>query len=274
LPNGGKKLQLTLSEMRNLDSGQKERLAIPQAPVWFANMPNSLKALLTILISVVGSAAAFLAYSTLVFSLLPLPPIPSHFNLIAGALCGLLYGLESGLLLSYSLNRLSGWLLLLCDLTWSYPNTLFGLVLGNLFYPFFGSLSRELSEGRNWISYAKQEGTTMQTLGIVNLGGDGFHERIHVFQARLFGPFFLPIFVSSYLVTTTLQLLWTCTLGLILYVCKERKVPYLRPSSDFALDGFFGWICYATPFELWAHTQKSGTYTQGREITKYSTRCS
>src|SRR5262245_18132057 len=130
-------------------------------------MSNILRALLTTVVSVVGSAAAFLAYSTLVLFLFPLPPIPTQFTLLAVALCGLLYGLESGLLLSYSLNRISGWLLLVCVLTWSYPNTLFGLVLGNLFYPFFGSLSRELSEGRNWISYAKEDGMPMQTLGIV-----------------------------------------------------------------------------------------------------------
>jgi hypothetical protein len=237
-------------------------------------MSNILKALLTIALSIVGSAAAFLAYSTLALSALPLPPIPTHVILIAGALCGLLYGLESGLLLSYSLNRISGWLLLFCDLTWSYPNTLFGLILGNLFYPFFGSLSRELSEGRNWISYAKQDGPPMQTLGVVNLGGDGFHEQIHVFQARLFGPLFLPIFVSSYLVTTVLQVLWTCTLGLALYLGKVREVPYFRPPSTFALDGFFGWICYATPFELWAHARRPGTYTSDREIAKYTTRYS
>ncbi len=252
---------------------RKEGQPYCATPVRLAHMSNIFKALLTIVLSVVGSTAAFLVYSDIIFSLLPLPPIPLQFALIAGALCGLLYGLESGFLLSYRLHQLSGWLLLLCDLTWSYPNTLFGLILGNLFYPFFGSLSRELSEGQNWVSYAKNEGSTMQTLGIVNLGGEGLHERIHVFQARLFGPFFLPIFVTSYLVTAALQILWTCTLGLILYLSKAREVPYLRPPTTFALGGFFGWICYATPFELWAHSRQTSGYAPPRGFTSFSARC-
>lgn len=235
-------------------------------------MSNILKALLTIVLSVAGSTAAFLIYTNILFSLLPLPPIPDHFVLLAGGLCGLLYGLESGFLLSYRLDRLSGWLLLFCDLTWSYPNTLFGLILGNLFYPFFGNLSRELSEGQNWVSYAKEDGGIMQTLGIVNLGGEGLHERIHVFQARLFGPFFLPVFIGSYLVTAALQILWTCTLGLALYLWKTREVPYLCPPTTFTAKGFFGWICYATPFELWAHARQDSAYMPGRGISSFSTR--
>lgn len=257
--------------MRDLDSPQKGRSAILGNFRMTATMSNLLKALLTIILSVAGSTAAFLAYSDIVFSLLPLPPIPLNSALVAGALCGFLYGLESGFLLSYRLDRLSGWLVLLCDLTWSYPNTLFGLILGNLFYPFFGSLSRELSEGKNWIAYAKEQEGTMQTLGIVNLGGEGLHERIHVFQARLLGPFFLPIFIASYIVTTVLQLLWSCTIGLFLYLRKARNVVYLRPPATFSPKGFFGWICYATPLELWAHARQTDKYMPGHGVSVSST---
>jgi hypothetical protein len=232
-------------------------------------MSNILKALLTIAFSIVGSTVAFLVYSDLLFTWLPLPSLPMDMAIIAGATCGLLYGLESGLLLRYYLSRPSGWFLLICDLTWSYPNTLFGLVLGNLFYPFFGSLSRELSEGQSWVAYAKSQGDTKQTLGTINLGGEGPHERLHLLQARLFGPFFLPVFVSAYVVTAALQVLWTVSVGLMLYLAKRREMPYLRPPMTFPLQGFFGWISYATPFELWAHARHTSVTRD--EISMFST---
>src|SRR5437773_10533584 len=95
---------------------------------------------------------------------------------IIGAIIGLLYGLEAGILLIYDLDAPKGWVELLLDLTWSFPNTVFGFVLGNLIYPFLGSLSREQSEGQGWIVYAR-EAELHQTLGTVNLGGAGQHER-------------------------------------------------------------------------------------------------
>lgn len=219
-------------------------------------MSSFVKALLTIVFSIVGSTAAFLFYSDLLFTWIPIPPLPMTFAIAAGALCGLLYGLESGLLLSYQLEKLSGWLLLLCDLTWSYPNTIFGLILGNLFYPFFGSLSRELSEGQSWVSYAKSGGDMKQTVGTINLGGEGPSERLHLFQARLFGPFFLPVFLASYGITSLLQLLWTSSLGTLLYLAGKRETAYLRPPKLFPAQGFFGWISFATPFELWAYGKR------------------
>ena len=175
---------------------------------------------------------------------------------------GLLYGLMAGLLRAYDLSSHTGVLTLLVDLTWSLPNTIAGFILGNLLYIFFGNPSRELSENRGWIAY-KARGTSgfgvnvLQTIGTVNLGGAGNHEPIHVLQARIFGPLFIPIVIMNYILTGTLQVLFTITLGAILKAAGKRDTPYFRPPEHSAVSGFFGWIYYATIFELWAYATES-----------------
>jgi hypothetical protein len=181
------------------------------------------------------------------------PPI-----FIAAMACGFLYGLETAILTSYDLGSLGGWLALLIDLTWSAPNTFFGFLLGNAVYIVFGKPSRAQSRHSAWVSFQPRSATgfgnnVLQTLGTVNLGGAGQHERMHVLQARIFGPAYLPLFFVFYVATTMVQVLWTISLGAILYAAKARTTAYLRPPSRSAVSGFFGWIYYATPFELWAY---------------------
>jgi hypothetical protein len=216
-------------------------------------MPNILKSLFTIVVSTVLSALAMLGYSVLIHVIIPFISLSTIAALISGAVAGLVYGLEAGLLLSYDLGSPAGWAVLVLDMTWSFPNTLFGLVIGNLFYPFLGSLSRTQSEGQGWVSYDRPGARVLQTLGTVNLGGAGNHERVHLWQARIFGPLYLPLFGASYVVTALLQGLWTITLGGLLYLLKMRDTPYLRPPEHSVVQGFFGWIYAATPFELWAY---------------------
>jgi hypothetical protein len=216
-------------------------------------MPNILKSLLTIVVSTLLSAAAMFGYSSLMHAIVPFLSLSTTAALISGAAAGLVYGLESGLLLSYDLGSISGWGVLFLDVTWSFPNTLFGLVIGNLFYPFLGGLSRTLSEGQGWVSYARPGGRVLQTLGTINLGGAGAHERVHLWQARIFGPLYLPLFGASYVITALLQILWTITLGGLFFLLKVRETPYLRPPEHSVVQGFFGWIYAATPFELWAY---------------------
>ena len=55
-----------------------------------------------------------------------------------------------------------------------------------------------------------------QTIGTVNLGGPGAHERIHLLQARILGPTFLVLVGLSYVVTAVIQLVWTITIGAVL----------------------------------------------------------
>lgn len=177
---------------------------------------------------------------------------------IAGAVVGAGYGLEAGILGSYDLSNRKGWIELLVDLTWSLPNTVFGFVIGNLIYVFFGNPSRADSENQGWIVY-KPRGSgafgnsVLQTLGTVNLGGAGQHEKMHLLQARIFGPLYLPLFGLSYVVTFTIQVLWTATLGALLRVLGVRKKASFEPPARSAVHGFFGWIYYATPLELWAY---------------------
>jgi hypothetical protein len=178
--------------------------------------------------------------------------------LVAAVIFGLLYGLQTGILVSYDLGRGLGWVQLLVDLTWSLPNTILGFVAGNLIYVFVGSPSRAESRHQGWVVFMPRGSSgfghsVLQTLGTVNLGGAGQHERMHLLQARMFGPLYLPLFLAFYVVTSLMQILWTATLGAILYAAKVRPTAYLTPPPQSAVPGFFGWIYYATPFELWAY---------------------
>src|SRR6266545_4375599 len=175
-------------------------------------MTDSSKVLATILVSpiVCGFVAGILAVIGLGKS------IGAGWLVLFLMVFGLLYGLMAGLLRSYDLSAHTGVLTLLVVLTWSLPNTVAGFLLGNLIYIFFGNPSRELSESRSWIAY-KARGTSgfgvdvLQTIGTVNLGGAGNHEPIHVLQARIFGPLFIPIVIMNYILTGTLQVLFTIT---------------------------------------------------------------
>jgi hypothetical protein len=183
-----------------------------------------------------------------------LPPehaISPWIPLAVGGGFGLLYGLEAGILCIYDLESFVGWLEMVIDMTWSLPNTMFGFVFGNIIYIFIGTPSRTDSEGQGWISYSGRfGGKVLQTLGTVNLGGAGQHERQHLLQARILGPFYIPFVVASYIVTTTLQLLFTLLLGWWLSLIGARNKAYLEPPSVSAVGGFFGWIYFATPLEL------------------------
>jgi hypothetical protein len=179
-------------------------------------------------------------------------------GLIGGAIFGLVYGLVAGILVIYDLSGPGGWFDLLIDLTWSLPNTIFGFILGNVFYPIFGSPSRADSQDQGWIVYMPRSGggfgnSVLQTLGTVNLGGSGQHERMHLLQARLFGPAYLAIFGANYVLNFIVQVLWAATLGLVLWLFNVRDTVYFRPPQQSAVQGFFGWIYYATAFELWAY---------------------
>jgi len=215
-------------------------------------MPDVLNGFLTVLVSTAAAAGlgalGFVAGSE-----------TGVVILVAGLIFGVLYGLEAAILTSYDLGRGKGWLQLLIDLTWSMPNTIFGFLLGNIIYIFIGNPSRAASRHTGWIAFMPRGSgsglghSVLQTLGTVNLGGAGQHELMHVLQARIFGPLYLPLFALSYVVTFLLQALWTCTVGAILWAARVRPTAYFTPPAQSAVGGFFGWIYFATPFELWAY---------------------
>jgi hypothetical protein len=216
-------------------------------------MSKGLQSLVTVLVSL-GVPPLVL----LVVSLASGGALSPGVALIAGGVFGLGYGLEAGLLRSYDLSTGVGWVELIVDLTWSLPNTVFGFLIGNLTYVWFGNLSRSNSDGQGWIVFMPRPGssfgrTVLQTLGTVNIGGAGQHEKMHLLQARIFGPLYLPFVGASYVITFTLQVLWTITLGGILKLVGVRQKAYFQPPAHSAVGGFFGWIYYATPIELWAY---------------------
>jgi hypothetical protein len=216
-------------------------------------MPNWLKGLLTIIICTAvpaGILSVILAANGQF--------VAQDWAVITAAFVGFAYGLEAGILTIYDLSSPVGWFAILIDLTWSLPNTVWGFVVGNILFSFFGNPSKADSTGAHWIVYQPRSsggfGTSLlQTHGTINLGGAGQHEKMHLLQARLFGPLYLPIFGISYIVTSLLQLLWSATLGWILVVAKVRQHVALQPPARSAVQGLFGWIYYATPLELWAY---------------------
>lgn len=213
-------------------------------------MSDFIKGLLTVLFCTALSALTL-------FALGSLSTDGAAGFALAGAIFGLLYGLEAGILTIYDLERPLGWVQLLTDMTWSLPNTIFGFVLGNLIYLIkTGSApSRTDSRDAGWIVYQGSfgGGGIYQTLGTVNLGGAGEHERMHLLQVRIFGPLYLAIFGANYVVNFLLQSLWTITLGALLVALKFRQEACLQPPSTSAVKGFWGWIYYANVFELWAY---------------------
>jgi hypothetical protein len=210
-------------------------------------MPGWLKGLLTIVLWTAVPAGVLAAV------------LPGHgWIVVVAAVFGLAYGIEAGALTIYDLGSPVGWLMLLVDLTWSLPNTVWGFVVGNLIFWFFGTPSRADSADQGWIVFQPRGGGgfgnhVLQTHGTVNLGGAGQHERMHLLQARVFGPLFLPLYLLCYVVTTLIQLLWTATLGWILLLAGSRPKAPLQPPARSVVPGFFGWIYYATVFELWAY---------------------
>jgi hypothetical protein len=217
-------------------------------------MSGFIKGLLTV---VVGTALAVATIMLVNFALAS--PVSFYWAALGAALFGLAYGLQAGIFGIYPLPRFKGWLEFVVDMTWSLPNTIFGFIIGNCIYPFFGNVSKNLSKDSGWIVYMPPAGSSgfgkkvLQTLGTINIGGAGQHERMHLLQARIFGVFYLALFGLNYIITFTIQVLWTFTLGGLLWLLKVREKPYFRPPSRSAVKGFFGWIYYATFFELWAY---------------------
>lgn len=208
----------------------------------------------TLLTSVVAVASAL---GTLLLASLALPVLAEPAVLVPVGVAVLGNAILAGVLGSYDLSRAGHWAVLVLDHSWSLPSTVLGAVVGNTAYLFFGTPSAAESAGRTWIVYRPKStsgfGTNvLQTLGTVNLGGAGQHERMHLLQARLFGPAYLPLFGAQYVVTGLLQLLFA-PVGALLVLLKVRTSWYLKPPASSAVGGFFGWIYYATPFELWAY---------------------
>jgi hypothetical protein len=215
-------------------------------------MPDGLRIFLTVIFSILfGIGGALLLFAA---TKLADPGVA----VLIGIIFGLLYGLEAGVLLIYKLDSPLGWLLMIVDLTWSLPNTVFGFVLGNIIYIWFGNPSQADSKDQGWIVFKPRSATgfghnVLQTLGNVNLGGRGQHEKMHLLQARCFGPAYLVIFGVNYAVNFLIQCLFTLIVGLAMWKAGKRATPYFTPPAVSAVGGFWGWIYHSNLFELWAY---------------------
>ena len=168
-------------------------------------------------------------------------PVGPGTVLLLGMGFGVAYGLMTGLLFSYDISQPRG-VGALFSTSPGAAQHLCGFVLGNLIYIFFGPPS-SASAGSDWISY-KARGSSgfgvdvLQTIGTVNLGGAGNHEKVHVLQARVFGPLFLPFVVANYIINGLVQILFTITIGAILKATGVRDTAYLRPPKTYGGAGF------------------------------------
>lgn len=207
---------------------------------------------------VTALVAAGLAIGTVALCSLLWPPLRETWVLILVGALAALHGTIAGILGSYDLRKAVDWGLLVVDHTWALPSTLLGTVVGNAVYPFFGTPSGALSAGRQWIAYRPRGSSgfgvdVLQTIGTVNIGGAGKHERVHLVQARILGPAFLPVVGISYVASTLVQLVFSGTVGAVLSVTKVREKAYFRPPARSAVEGFWGWVYFVTPMELWAY---------------------
>lgn len=197
------------------------------------------------------------------FPTLGLAFLPPMAALAVGLIVGFLYGLEATCCASYDLTNPLHWLALIVDLTWSLPNTLFGFVIGNPIYLIAAGLpDRGQSRANTWISFKGSFGNVLQTLGTVNLGGAGKHEPVHLLQARILGPAYLPLQLGSYVVNSVIQLVCMLLFGWWAKLAKIRDSAWFRPDAKSAVrtktgssgaGDFFGWIYRYTLMELWAY---------------------
>lgn len=132
-------------------------------------------------------------------------------GVIVGAAVGLALGLTHGICVARTASYTSdgrGWWLMIVDHTWSLPNTLVGSIYLALNLIFGNRLDEAQSKGRSSLVLRKGIfGGFATTLGNVEAGTDAAiadHEYVHVFQARLLGPLYLPLVGLNYVIATIL----------------------------------------------------------------------
>lgn len=130
-----------------------------------------------------------------------------------GALIGAAIGLLVGAIHAWAIviakcypAGAKGWFLMILDFTWSLPNTMLGSIYLALNLLFGNRLDKAQSRSRS--SLVLKKGIFhgfATTLGPVEAGttsGISRHEYVHVLQARIFGPFYVPLVIANYIVAT------------------------------------------------------------------------
>ncbi|HEX6741617.1 MAG TPA: hypothetical protein VF079_07480 [Sphingomicrobium sp.] len=129
----------------------------------------------------------------------------------AGAILFGLYGFFVGWKDAYALERRTVWAFVL-DVSWSSLNTVTGLVW-TIWCANRGTFDNRKAEARSRGivlfsgTRAALPGAAATTLGPVVGGRWMLHEAVHVQQARIFGPFYWPVYLVSYATAMTARLL-------------------------------------------------------------------
>lgn len=133
------------------------------------------------------------------------------------------------------------------DSTWSAPNTLAGagflvtqLARGNTGVP-----ERSRGSGSIWLERPAIPGFAT-TIGLVKAGSNDrvdAHEDIHVLQARLLGPLYLPLVALDYVLATAFPF----------WLLGRRSEPPIRSVRDYFLRGVYREVWH----ERWAYAATS-----------------
>jgi hypothetical protein len=146
-------------------------------------------------------------------------------GLLAGGVPGAAYGWAVAAFVPYDLTSARGIVRYAADLSWSLPNTWLGAVLltGNLLAGnrVVAELSRHggslhLARGTlpvmGGVRYVTTVGTVVAGIAVPDVSPAGrallAHERGHVWQARLFGPAYVPAVLANYAVAAVLPVWW------------------------------------------------------------------
>lgn len=130
---------------------------------------------------------------------------------LLGAAAGLLGGVYGWAIASgkaYDLSSAKGVLAFVVDHTWSVANTLTGALFLTLNLIFGNRVDTAFTAGRNLVGLHKGVVPGFATtIGTVQAGTKlniDVHEAVHVLQARVFGPFYIPLVLANYAIATVL----------------------------------------------------------------------
>ncbi len=131
-------------------------------------------------------------------------------GLLVGLVLGGFYGWAVAAAPVYDWTSARGVVAFVADHTWSLPNTLVGAMFLGVSLAFGNRLERDLS-GHVGLRSPAIPGYAGTTIGPVQAGtGTGVdrHEAVHVYQARLLGPLYLPLVGLAFVVATVLPYWW------------------------------------------------------------------
>jgi hypothetical protein len=224
-------------------------------------MPSVVRILLG---AVFGAAVAGL----MAFGLLSLLGVSPDTGMPIAAVAGAIGGTYTAIALGFKVYALRFFSIvgLFLDLTWSLVNTLGGLLvwipaclIGGARFIAPGADSRR-SGTFVYSSNPRGGGYAATTIGTVIAGGWSSHEEIHVWQARIFGPFYFVAYVVNLVLNMLMRLITgrTKDLGREAYyrICFEEWAYWSGSDSGGAirwgpwLGGFFLSLLYVVPLVL------------------------